>query len=287
MYTSTSLFIENFNLACARSVEVLIFIGGALCFFNAFKKETNSHWFTTLLLCTIFYSPVFINNCGVGSADAVMTIFYGASIYYQYRYFKEKSRSTLIIAALFTIFCALTKNEGLAAAFLSITLFPIFSLIQSRDKKSITNVILFASIIIFMLMPWLIWSREIPSSDENYPAHIYAIFTSSSLLITIKVFIKFLKTLFELKFLPVMLTLIFALAIARKKFFISQTFIIRLAYLCGHISIYILIFSITPWDLSFLYKTALNRVLLHLIPAFLFLASAAYASSQQETVDSA
>jgi hypothetical protein len=93
----------------------------------------------------------------------------------------------------------------------------------------------------------------------------------------------FATTLFSIKFIPVAAILVYTIIlILKKRAFAQKAIVITSTYLITHLLLYILIFTITPWSLSFLYSTALDRLLFHLIPAIFFMAAAAYRSPQKQ-----
>jgi len=283
MYSSFSLFTGGFNLYCARSPELFIFISGVLLFYYIFKKESQSSIFSLLLISSLFLSPVFLVNCGVGVADTVLSIFYGASIYYQFRYFNKQTRQNMIIAMLFTSLCGLTKNEGIALCIISMILFSFFTLLLNLNKKNIINSLIFTFGIVTLLLPHIIWSHSIPDTDENYPQHLSTLFTMAKISLIPSILYKFASTMLSLKFLSTIIVTLFALLIADRTFLKSQLFWTRFTYFASHFCLYILVFAITPWNLLFLYNTALDRVILHLLPALLLLAATAYGYSHSRT----
>ena len=282
IYASYSLFAGGFNLYCARSPEFFIFISGALLFYHIFKKESKSSIFSLLLMLSMFSSPVFLINCGVGVADAALSIFYFASIYYQFCFFRDQKRQDIVLAIIFTTLCAMTKNEGIALFGISAVLFSLFSIVLKPGKVSIKNSLIFVLSTTILLLPYFLWSSSVPATDENYPQHLSALFTFEKISLIPTIFYKFISTMFSLKFLPATTVAIFALFIADITFFRSQLFWTRFIYFIAHLCLYIFVFAITPWNLSFLYNTALDRVILHLIPPLLLMAATAYGYALSE-----
>ena len=276
IYASFSLLTGGFNLYSARSPEFFLFIAGAFLFYYIFRKESRSSIFAMLLMTSMFLSPVFLINCGVGVADALLSIFYCASIYYQFAFFRNGKRQDILLAIIFTALCAMTKNEGIALYGVSIVLFTFFSILLKPTGNSIKNSLFFALGTTLLVLPYFLWSSSLPATDENYPQHLSALLSMKKLSLLPGIFGKFITTMFSLKFLPPSLIAIFALATVKRTFFTSHLFWTRFIYFSLHFLMYILIFAVTPWNLSFLYNTALDRVILHLIPALLLLGATAY-----------
>ncbi len=279
IYTSFSLFIGEFNINCARSPEIFFFIAGNLLFYYILKKESKSSIFSLTLLASIFLSPVLLINCGVGVADTILSIFYCASIYYQYLYLKNNQRQDMFIAIIFTILCGLTKNEGIALSGISIVLFTLFAVSLKPNKKNIINSLIFIISILIFMLPHFIWSHQLPATDENYPQHLLSIFTIEKFSLIPGILWEFISQMLSLKFVSAIIALIFALVTVHKSFFKSKLSWILFSYFITHFCLYIFVFAITPWSLNFLYNTALNRVILHLIPVLLILAATAYGYS--------
>lgn len=224
------------------------------------------------LLCAIMMSlPALIRWSGAGVADMVLTLFYGGSVYYITKFLSGKGSQDLTLAMMFTSFCAFTKNEGLALALINIIVLLFFNLRAGFKKRDLMISACFVSGVLLLLLPWFIWSKDIPRTYENYPSRIDATLFFENIS-RLKVIIPaFLKQFIYFERWGAFWLLLPVFAVLGWKAFQKQHTIIMWAFFASHIFLYIFIFIITPWDPEHLALMSLERLLLHSTPAVLLL----------------
>lgn len=226
----------------------------------------------SFILCAIMMSlPALIRWSGAGVVDMVLTLFYGGSIYYITRFLNEKDSRDLTLAMMFTAFCAFTKNEGLALALINIIVFLFFNLMTGFKKRNLVISAYFVSGVLLLLLPWFIWSKDIPKTYENYPSRIDNAFFFENIFRLRVIIPEFLKQFIYFERWGAFWLLLPVFAVLGWKAFQKQHTVIMWVFFALHIFLYIFIFIITPWDPEHLALMSLERLLLHSTPAVLLL----------------
>jgi hypothetical protein len=97
-----------------------------------------------------------------------LTAFYGGSVVCLLRWWKERNWGSLILAALFSACMAWTKNEGQALAAINALVVLAIALSRRRWGQGAT----FIAIVFFLFLPWLLYVRGLPRTDENYAGRL-------------------------------------------------------------------------------------------------------------------
>ena len=219
----------------------------------------------------LFSSPAILQWSAAGTADIYVVAFYAAMLFFSIGYIENRDKSNLSLSILCGAFLVFSKNEGLPIAVINILCVLCAATIMKFDIRDKIRIIAYASLGAFILIPWFMWSSDIPRIHENYPEHIGKILDPKNLSripdITFQFFSQgkncFRWGLFWLIF-PV------SLIFARK----SAKFLVPLVCLFANFALYFLIFVISPWDVSYLSAAALERLLTHLsVPAFYVMVS--------------
>ena len=218
-----------------------------------------------LILAVCVGNGPFIRWAGSGNADLTLTFFYGGSVIFLLKWIENKRSSDLIISALFSAFCAFTKNEGLALAAMNLLILLIHLSIARRKNEFIATAYFFLILVVFIL-PWIIWSIDIPRTHENYLGrlNINMLVNNSDRLNLI--FYHFFQQIFRVERWGGAWLLLIAFSLVGWKAITNP--IVRWCWLllALHIGLYILIFMVTPWNIDDLAKSSLDRLLMHLIP---------------------
>ena len=111
--------------------------------------------------------PVMFRYAGVGCADLPLTMFYAGSILYVAKWIDRQQKQDLILAILFSAFAAFTKNEGMVLALMNGAVLLGFGLWGGRRRAWVGAAAFFAGLLV-MDAGWLIWSRCLPHTHEDY-----------------------------------------------------------------------------------------------------------------------
>jgi hypothetical protein len=215
--------------------------------------------------------PVMFRYAGVGCADLPLTMFYAGSILYVARWIDRQQWPDLILAILFSAFAAFTKNEGAVLALMNGAVILGFGLRGGRRRAWVGAAVFFAGLLA-VNAAWLIWSRGLPRTHEDYGSKLLSTAVVTDLPRLKEIIPAMLVQIAEvhvwglLWIMAVMLALLGWRALARP-------YVLALWILLGlHLMSYALAYSVTPWDLSVLMPMTIDRLLLHTIPAVIFLA---------------
>jgi hypothetical protein len=215
--------------------------------------------------------PVMFRYGGVGCADLPLAMFYAGSILYVARWIDRQQWQDLILAILFSAFAAFTKNEGMVMALMNGAVLLGFALWGGRRHAWIGPVAFFAGLLA-MDAAWLIWSRSLPRTHEDYGSKLL-----SSLVVThwprLKEIIPaMLVQMAELRVWGLLWVMAGVMALLGWRA-LARPYVLALWILLGlHLMSYALAYSVTPWDLTTLMPMTMDRLLLHAIPAVIFLA---------------
>jgi hypothetical protein len=214
--------------------------------------------------------PVMFRYGGVGCADLPLAMFYAGGILYVARWIDRQQWQDLFLAILFSAFVAFTKNEGTVLALINGVVILGFELWVRR--RALIGTAVFFTGLLALDVAWLIWSRSLPRTHEDYGPKLL-----SSLVVThlprLKEIIPAMlvqATEFHVWGLLWIMAVVLALLGRRA---LTRPYVLALWILLGlHLMSYALAFSVTPWDFAVLMPMTMDRLLLHTVPAVIFLA---------------
>ncbi len=266
VYTSIG-FVDDF---IGKIIFPFFYIAGTCFIFASLRWKLSRK--PALLLTVMFMSmPVMIRWTSEGIADVPLTIYYAASVFYLVKFLKEEKREDLVLGILMTVFCAFTKNEGIAIAALNIAVFGVFYTFFPFSGKKLKVAILFALGIGILMLPWFYWSKGIPHTHENYPLRILYLFSLENLKRIAEILKLFAGNVINISrwgiiwFILPLVCLLNCNA-CKKRYVLAMW-----ALLLSQILVYLFVFIISPWTPGFLAEMALERILLHTTPAVIYL----------------
>ncbi len=184
----------------------------------------------------------------------------------------ERSRlGDLILMALFSACMAWTKNEGQALATINIVIVVCLAL----SRRQWTHCATFIAIVFFLFLPWLIYLRGLPRTDEDYAGRLnfgeLVAHVDRLPVIAREIgpeMVKWTDTG------PERLTaawgifwfVLAAAAIVGWRRFRRGEVILLWILLGLHLLVYVLAYMVTPWDLQTLMRTTIDRLLMHAAP---------------------
>ena len=158
------------NDELGKSPELLLYLGmGAVVFGAVLEFNCWSAAFAAAaLLLTI---PNFLAYAGGGMADTALAAFYACAIVSILRWQAERRVADLVAALVSTICMAWTKNEGMALAIINVL--TIFLLTPQPLKiRQIRLAALFALVLGAAILPWIVYTRDLPATDEDYAGRL-------------------------------------------------------------------------------------------------------------------
>lgn len=266
----------------ARAVLPMLFAGFILLHYSAVRfnvSRPKALLLTIMVLC----APYLLSQATLGTADVPLATFHAGALIYMSRWIAERQRSDMIFAAVFTLLAGLTKAEGLPLALLSAILLTAFAAHGIRRRTIALDLLIFVGVISVGLGLWIAWRAFIPHTDEDYVgrARWSILIENISRLPTI--LRAFAHHLFDpTKFGIVSPTLVVFAAIGYRGFR-SANILFLWVFLLSHLLLYVLIYVITPWDLTALIRDSMDRLIIHIIPTAGLLIAAHWNAIPQRT----
>lgn len=226
-----------------------------------------------LLFTAMFVSlPTILSRAHLADADLALAFFYSVGAIYLYLWIRNPSQDYIIISSFFSAFASLTKNEGLGLLLINIFVLIVF-IFFNRNKQRLKQLALSFLIVILVSSPWLIFSAKIPKTHENYLAQL----TTGNILANLNripiIAGGFLRTILDPGHWNILWILLLVVIILQ----IKTTFKPPTVYLFGLLVLPLLLYGaiyvITPWEVHWLMKWSLNRLLIHVALLVVFLVS--------------
>jgi hypothetical protein len=215
--------------------------------------------------------PVMFRYGGVGCADLPLAMFYAGSIFYVARWIDRQQWPDLILAILFSTFAAFTKNEGMVLALMNGVVILGFGLWRGRRRTWAGAAAFFAGWLT-MDAAWLIWSRSLPRTHEDYGSKLLSTAVVTHLPKLKEIIPAMLVQTAEFRVWGLMWIMAVVLALLGWRA-LARPYVLALWILLGmQLMVYALAYSVTPWDLNRLMPMTMDRLLLHTVPAVILLA---------------
>jgi hypothetical protein len=198
-------------------------------------------------------------------------MFYAGSIHYVARWIDRQEWPDLILAILFSAFVAFTKNEGTVLALMNGAVLLGFGLWVGRRRAWVGAAAFFAGLLAINAA-WLIWSRSLPRTHEDYGSKLLSSLVVTHLPRLKEIIPAMLVQMAELRVWGLLWIMAGVLALLGWRA-LARPYVLALWVLLGlHLMSYALAYSVTPWDLALLMPMTMDRLLLHTVPAVIFLA---------------
>jgi hypothetical protein len=253
-----------------KAPGLLMYLGLVAVVYSTVRRESG-HLAAITVTAMFADLPVFFRYAGSGTAEMALTAFYGGSVVCLLRWWKDRGWGDLILAGLFSACMAWAKNEGQALAAINV----VITVCVAVSRKKWGQCAAFIGIVFFIFLPWLIYLKGMPRTDEDYAgrlklgelaAHVDRV--PMILRGMGREMIKWRDTG------PERLTAawgIFWLVFAMVAVFGWKRFgrggVILLWVLLGlHLLVYVPAYMVTPWDLETLMRTTIDRLLMHTAP---------------------
>ena len=208
---------------------------------------------------------------GVGCADLPLAMFYAGSILYVARWIDRQQWPDLILAILFSAFVAFTKNEGTVLALMNGAVLLGFGLCGGRRRAWVGAAAFFAGLLA-MDAAWLFWNHGLPRTHEDYGSKLLSSALVTHLPRLKEIIPAMLVQIAEFQVWGLLWIMAVVLALLGWRA-LARPYVLALWILLGlHLMTYALAYSVTPWDLTVLMPMTMDRLLLHAVPAVIFLA---------------
>jgi len=217
---------------------------------------------SALLLTT----PVLLAYAACGTADLALLAFYACSLICILRWLTDRRLADLLLALLFTACLAWTKNEGMMLGALNVL--AILALTpQPLRPRHLAAAAGFALALAALCLPWLLYTRHLPNTDENYPAHLHLpeiLSHLSRLPLILRGMLGDSLNWHRWGLFWIVLLLVTLLQWPRPA---SRPIVVLWILLLLHLLAYLPPYMVTTWDLAVLMQNSQSRLLLHAAPA--------------------
>jgi hypothetical protein len=215
--------------------------------------------------------PVMFRYGGVGCADLPLAMFYAGSIFYVARWIDRQQEQDLILAILFSAFAAFTKNEGMVLALMNGAVILGFGLWSGRRHAWVGAAAFFAGLVA-LDAAWLIWSWGLPHTHEDYGSKLLSSLVATHLPRLKEIIPAMLVQTTEFHVWGLLWIMAGMLALLGWRA-LARPYMLAVWILLGlHLMSYALAYSVSPWNLATLMPMTMDRLLLHTVPAVIFLA---------------
>jgi hypothetical protein len=210
--------------------------------------------------------PVIYRYGGSGTAEMALTAFYAASIICILRWQEHQRWNDLVLAALFSAAMAWTKNEGQALALINALVILVLTP-NPRSRRNLAAVGAFAAILFCLFLPWLLYIRPLPRSDEDYAGRLnfHEMLAHLDRLPTIAMAMARESILFT--DWGIFWILLIALALLQRRQMNSRTIVTLWVLLTLQLIAYFPPYMVTIWTLRPLLLLTIDRLFMHMMPA--------------------
>ena len=189
--------------------------------------------------------PAMFRYAGAGCADLPLTMFYAGSVFYVARWIDRQQREDLILAILFSVFAAFTKNEGLILALINGAVLLGFGL-WCGPRRAWLGALAFFAGLLAVDAAWLIWSRGLPRTHEDYGSKLLSPLVVASLPKLKQVIPAMMLKITELRTWGLLWLLTGVMALLGWRAF-ARRYIQAMWVLLGlHLLVYALVYCVTP-----------------------------------------
>ena len=216
--------------------------------------------------------PPVVQWTSSGTADVVLALYYMGCVYYSVKFIEERRGEDMALAILFTVFCAFTKSEGMALGLINLLVFSLYrvwgGVLRPRfDKTAFPDVLRYVLIVVGLLAPWLWLAASLPQTHENYPGRMSLAGFLNGVDRIPAILCLFCAKCMELSRWGVIWLAAFVVFAATLRRDLGVGVNMLRMLLAAHIVLYMLVFVVSPWEPSHLSSMALERLLLHAVPA--------------------
>lgn len=270
--------MQQINEQLGKIILPMLFAGQTLLAYSAARLWVGRS--AALLLSLLLVgTPVSLTFAGMGNADSPLSGFYLGSIFYLIRWISHRQRCDMVLSALFCVFMATTKSEGLPLAAINALVLPVIAAVL-RDRRAWKHLGLFATIVFLGIGLWLAWRSELPHTNDDHFSRLRPSIVAQN--------IGRLGTIVEAmagQFISIAnwggLWLLAALmALLGFEAFVRTQTLLLWALLLMHLGLYVLVYVIAAWDVQDLLRVTISRLLLHASPAAMMLIAVHWPAAQ-------
>jgi 4-amino-4-deoxy-L-arabinose transferase-like glycosyltransferase len=245
--------------------HLLIYLGlGATTFFavKQWRGQALALGATALLMT----APTTLQYAASAMADMPLTAFYGCSLIALLRWIENGTRRDLLLASLLGGCMAWTKNEGLALAIVNAA---VIIAMKRRPLKlrHLAPGALSALGTAVIYLPWILWQRGLPNTDEDYTHHLTAAAIAQNLPRLREITAGLAGAAIDWHHWGLFWFLLPATALLGWRKLSTRPVVTLWLLLILHFLVYVPPLMVTGWDLALLLSVTAQRLLMHATPA--------------------
>ncbi|TXT57290.1 MAG: conserved membrane protein of unknown function [Promethearchaeota archaeon] len=251
---------------------IFFFLFLILFLYSSLKSLGLSRTYTFLFITLISLVPKIFDLSRTAYGDMPLTFFYTISTILLYCFFKTKKSVYVLLSYILMGFMAWTKNEGLALLVINTFVFLLYNIILGAKKEiplksSLKNLgLFFPGYLIYL--PWFVFAR-VHRFKDDYTSNLSELFDLNQVFNDLtEIFFYITHSSLTLFIVWIAFISIFLLNI-RGIFNKESAFLILM--IIFHFLVYLAIYIISPFNLTWHLRTSLSRELSHIIPIFGFL----------------
>ena len=249
----------------ARLPLVVLYLGLVLLFYG-FARKSLRPWAAGVVTAIVVGAPVLLRWAAAGTADVPLTVFYTGAVLFLLDGVETVRWRSACLCGVLSAFAAFSKHEGLMLAVLLGTLWLVPALRGGLDRRRWFAFGGFAGVFGALYLPWMWWAREIPRTHTDFVSQL-RISEIVSNLERLPVILEAVGAqLADVWQFGLLWPLLLLSAWLGRRAFESRSTRTAWLLLLGHLAAYVLVFLITPWDLRAHLDSALERLVLHLVP---------------------
>jgi hypothetical protein len=257
----------SFNDAVAKLIFPLMLASTALTAWFGLRRVTSAR-IAAGCTATWVVTPAMVVWSSIGYADTALAMFVFAAGLHFVVYVRDQQPAHARIACLCCAFAAFTKNEGLTVATI---LLMVVLFLALRSPRQLAHLLIGAAIALVMVMPWLILRGNLTASDENYPARLSLVTIWQNIgrmgVIVPALFRESMSLAVWGIFWP---AVPIALVMHPRRLVQRPGLLVGLAMLM-QLATYVIVYLITPWNITELLNVTVQRLLIHVSPLALLL----------------
>ena len=155
----------------ARLAMPLLY-GGLACLVFNFSQRRLPTSMALAVTAIVMGASTDAAQAGSGCADVPLAAFYTASIVCLSEWEDDPRLRWCVLCGVMSAFAAFTKNEGLVLGGLDCAAALLMAILSDRRKRRLVGAGLCTTVFLSLILPWIVWSYEIPRTHENYLAHL-------------------------------------------------------------------------------------------------------------------
>jgi hypothetical protein len=242
----------------------LFYIGMGACIWGLVRR-CRGRTAAIIAAGLVLTLPVIYRFGGSGTAEMALTAFYAVSIIAILRWQQNQRWGDLLLAALASAAMAWTKNEGQALALINGLVILVLTP-RPLGRRNLLAVAAFAAIVVVLLLPWLLFIRGLPRTDEDYAArlNLHEMATHLDRLTTIAHAMA--RQPWVAKNWGIFWYVLAALALFQWRGSMSRAVLTLWVLLGLHVLAYVPPYMVTNWDLAELLPNTIDRFFMHMLP---------------------